>query len=227
MRGEEAIKSGHVDLIVRRPQPSVDGAVYAEATVAGTLASMLPGSSKVGVKRYQLLPEDWRQVEFVSLELQPVIDDNLSAIRRVIENNAVEEGYTEQYARIGLDQPVASASRFTLAEFLEIFEDDVDMRDGLTFFGKAGLVEGGFAFVSSSLTQYFGYSRDGAVAVLCVGGIGSHDYDSPEIQELADFSYEKCLTLIEWPAAKQLNPDTDDFFQFFDAGGYADETAPV
>jgi len=227
MRRDDVIKAGHVDLIVRRPVVAGDGTIYSEPTISGNVASILAGSSKAGVKRYQLVPEDWRQVEFVSVSLQGVIDENLSAIRAILDDAVEEEGYTLRHTRSGLDQPIPIDSKFTLAELLEIFEDGVDMQDGLAFLGVAGLVDGGFAFVSSSLTQYFGYTRDGAVAVLCIGGIGTHEFDSPEIQGLADFAFDKGLTLVEWPAANQMNPDTEDFFQFFDPAGLVDETAPV
>ncbi|MDR3710139.1 MAG: hypothetical protein P4L33_17735 [Capsulimonadaceae bacterium] len=223
----EAIKAGLVDLIVRRNIAEGEGALYAEPSIAGSLAPILAGSSKAGVRRYQLLPEHWRQVEFVSTENQKVIDENLTAIRDILENHAVEDGFDKRHIRAGLDAPIAATARISLDEFTATFEDDVDLMDGVAYLGVPGLIEGGFAFTSASLTQYIGYERDGVIAALAIGGIGSHDYDSPEVQGLADFAFDHNLTLVEWTAAKQRNPDSDDFFQLFDSTVVMDDSAPV
>lgn len=224
---EEALKLGQVDLIVRRPPYTGDGAVFAQPTVTGDIIPVEPESSKRGVRRYQTLPEDFRQVEFLSTGLQEQIDATLAAVRDVLETAATGEGYVKRVVRSGFDRPISGDVRFTLDEFLEIFEEGADRQEGLAILGTPGLVSGGFAFVSPSLTQFYGYVRDGVVDVLCVGGVGTNEYDSPEVQAIADFAFDKRLTLIEWPAGAQWNPDTDEFFQFFDTGEAYDETAPV
>lgn len=227
MQTDEAIKKGHVDLIVRRPLGTGDGAIYASPTIAEAGPQMLAGSSKVGVRRYQILPEDWRQIEFVSNSLQRVIDENLIAIQDVIDNCAGEDGFTRQHARHDLGNPIVTQTGITLEAFLEIFEEGVDEQAGLGLLGRPGLVDGGFAFTTTSLTQYYGCVRGGVIATLCIGALGTHEYDSPEVQELADFAFEHDLSLLDWASATQLKPDTDAFFQLFDTAIMIDESAPV
>ncbi len=50
-------------------------------------------------------------------------------------------------------------------------------------------------------------------AHLCTG---THDYESAEVQALADFAFDKGLCLIDWPNAQMYKPDTEQFFQYFD-----------
>jgi len=227
MRRDAVLKEGRADLIVRRPPATGEGAVYAEPTISATVAPMAPGSMKAGVRRYQILPEDWRQIEFVSLTRQEAVTDNLTAIRGIIEADEVEDGFANRHVRVGVDAPLLPDVRITLDEFKAIFEDELVIQDGLSIAGVAGLVENGFAFATASLTEFFGATRDGAIEYLCIGGIGSHEYDSPEVQALADFTLDKGLAMVEWPSGLQYNPDSEEFFQFFDPAEHVDETAPV
>ncbi|HEY3332923.1 MAG TPA: hypothetical protein VGK19_23015 [Capsulimonadaceae bacterium] len=221
-------KKGDVDLIVRMKPTGDEGRPYLEPTIASALPAATPGSSKAGVRRYQMLPEDWRQVELVSLSLQPAIDESVAAIRAIVDGLGEDaEGFTERRVRVGLESAFDPATRITLDEILALFPDGVDQQDGLAFLGEPGLIDGGFAFVSSSLTQYYGLVQDGIVAAFCIGGVGTHEHDSPEVQELADFAYDKGLTLIDWGSASQRNPDTEEFFQFFDTSIEMDDSAPV
>lgn len=224
---EECIKLGSVDLIVRHPPTGSAELPFLEPTVCATRAVVQPGSSKTGVRRYQVLPDDWRQVELVSISHQLEINKAFTEIERVITESAIEGGFAERYSRLAPAQAIDDSSPFTLDELLAIFPDGVDSQDGLTYLGEPGLIDGGFAFISSSLTQYYGYVKGKHVAALCIGGVGTHDYESVEVQQLADFAFEQNLTLIEWPTKTQRNPDSDEFFQFFDTGLETDETAPV
>jgi hypothetical protein len=130
--------------------------------------------------------------------------------------------------RADFDTPMSFETRFSFDQFLSLFPDGVEKQVQLGYYGVGGLVNGGFSFVSPFLTQFYGVVSDGVVATLGITAIGSHEFDCPEVQDLADFALEKGLILADWSQGKLRAPDTDEFFQFFDMNTASfDETAPI
>jgi len=227
MLKHECVTRGSVDLLVRRPVADGEATVYSSPTIAGALWPTAAGSTKVGVKRIQILPEDWRQVELFSVSFRDEADQHLSEIRDVIEHYSGEYGYSKRYIRTGFDAPIAPETRFSLSDLIAVVSGENDNVDSIAYFGVPGLVDGGFSFLTPSLTQFYGAQSDGAVKALGILAIGSHPYDCPEVQAFADFALDNGLALVDWSAAIRYEPDQDEFFQFFDSAEYNDDTAPI
>ena len=222
---EQIADIGHLRLIVR--YASVEGEEDIEAahvynTVSGKLPPFEAGTSKLDRASYQLTEGDWRQVEFVSRTLSAEIEQTMAGVRSIIENHQVDGGYDACYGRDLILGPMASEA-ITYDELTTLFAEGREDRDGLSVLGHANVIEGGFAFRTASLTEVYGYQINGIVQALCLGGVGTYEYDSPELQSTADFCADHNLCLIDWMSAMKLDPETEEFFAFFDPPANLDE----
>lgn len=195
---------------------------YLYATVCPHMPPLDQSSSKLGHRIYQIHEADWRQVEFVSRALAPQIEEALSGVLDITRNHEAPGGYNAVYERVRMTTPLGP-EKIAFEEIQMLFPEGRDEIEGVGFFGRMNLVAGGFAFRTGSLTEIYGQIENGVVTALCIGGIGTYDYDSPEVQAMADFCAEHDLCLIDWVAALKLDPETEEFFAFFDPPESFDE----
>ena len=208
-------ENGYLRLVVRYLS-TAEGDDEAEHVYA-TVCPQLPPfeDAKRGDQAYQIAEGDWRQVEFVSRKLAFEIEQTLAGVQDILDNHEVEGGYDRCFRRDLIPSPLAGV-RIPYDGIKSVFAEGTEDREGLAILGYANAVEGGFAFRSASLTDVYGYTQDGIVFALCLGGIGTYEYDSQEVQAIADFSLEYDLCLVDWAAASKLDPETDAFFAYFD-----------
>lgn len=138
----------------------------------------------------QLHEDDWRQIEFLPLQLLPKIQEEMTAVEAILFPEAGTTpslGYDSVHVR-KIDRQQLSISFTDFCEQMNIQE-----KGALTvaFAGNSGFVQDGFALRSNSYT-YYGTVKEGVINELCL----------PHFDQADDEFYKVAarygLALVEW-----------------------------
>jgi hypothetical protein len=218
-------RSGHLLLEMRKAvEKAADPAriLYSIPTIEDKLPPIAPGSSKHNKHVLEIDEDDWRQVEFIAAHREFRVDREIEAIRAIIRDHREGPGFRSIYVREAIPAPLEGAIPITLSEITALFSPGITPYDGLSYRGKAGMIEGGFALRTAAHLQLYGATQAGTVYALCLLGLGAVPTDpgapNPlwrEIHTLSDFMRRKKVMLADWCSMQKLLPGTSDLFEFF------------
>lgn len=214
MTAEEFQRSGKLKLWLRRihiGRIDPKEILLSLPTICEWLAEIAPGSTKLGKSVLELHEDDWRQVEFVSLQYQTEIESELVAIARIYHEERKGPGFQNLQVRSAIEFPLADTS-ITTHELQAVLRTDA--LDGVAYAGVAGLVEGGFALPLSTTACLYGVENNGAMTVLGLQCSEHPALNAERAQALAAWAQSYNLCLVDWCRALQLRPHQSDFVEY-------------
>ncbi|AKJ05006.1 hypothetical protein ATI61_10277 [Archangium gephyra] len=211
MTAQEFRQTGTVSIALREVEyATVDPNElrYSLPSISDELPPIAEGSTKLGRNVLELREDDWRQVEFVALALQPSITTAFAAIERIYTEHREEYGFTELHVRNEVPAPLEGTS-LTLAELRGAVGEAVTWLDGVSFEGVAGLVEGGFAVKLPSGPALYGLQNEGRVSVLGLHHTKASAAVEGDARLLAALASKHQVCLVDWCRVEQLPPSAE------------------
>jgi hypothetical protein len=181
---------------------------YSLPSISDELPPIAEGSTKLGKNVLELREDDWRQVEFVTLALQPAIATAFAAIERIYTEHREKYGFNELHVRKEVPAPLEGTS-LTLAELRGAVGETVTWLDGISFSGVAGLVEGSFAVKLPSGPALYGLQREGRISVLGLHHTKASAAVEGDARLLAALASKHQLCLVDWCRVEQLPPSAE------------------
>ncbi|WPB81137.1 hypothetical protein KYC5002_18645 [Archangium violaceum] len=182
--------------------------LYSLPSISDELPPIAEGSTKLGRNVLELREDDWRQVEFVALALQPAITTVFAAIKRIYTEHRKGYGFDALHIRKEVPTPLEGSS-LTLAELRGAVGEAVTWLDGISFAGVAGLVEGGFAVKLPSGPALYGLQREGRISVLGLHHTKASAAVEGDARLLAALASKHQLSLVDWCRVEQLPPSAE------------------
>jgi hypothetical protein len=211
MTAREFRQTGTVSIALREVEyTTVDPSElrYSLPSISDELPSIAEGSTKLGRNVLELREDDWRQVEFVALALQPAIATAFAAIERIYTEHREQYGFKELHVRKEVPAPLEGTS-LTLAELRGAVGEAVTWLEGISFEGVAGLVEGGFAVKLPSGPALYGLQREGRVSVLGLHHTKASAAVQGDARLLAALASKHQVSLVDWCRVEQLPPSAE------------------
>jgi len=156
---------------------------------------------------FALAEDDWRQFEFVSNELAPVVDEEIEKIRLIHENEAAEFGWQEIHVRANPELPLTCI--LTLADLADSLNAPCESV-GVTFHGQRSQIANGYAFRTDDLTLY-GVAPNGNVQTIALDQYADASPGAESINRLKTIAHDLRLDLVYWCRCVRVGPD-DPFF---------------
>jgi hypothetical protein len=202
---EEFCITGKLELFLRKINvesiPAED-ILYLLPTISDELPAVKVGSSKIGKKVLEIHEDDWRQIEFVSVEFENEVDIHMDQVKLVYQRGSKKiddfTAFTELYVRKGLAQPIVN-NRIPLSELISYFVDG-DIIDGLAYQRVAGTVENGFALKIDTGLYFYGLEKEGFVEVLCLKFVNRSSISSEVIDAISNIIQKYELIMVDWCA---------------------------
>jgi len=220
MTAAEFIASGKLRLVLREVRiemVEVKNILYSLPTIDGVLPPIAEGSTKLNKQVVEIHEDDWRQVEFVALAQQDAIDQHLRAIRRIYEEERVDDaGFRKLHVRDSLRTPLAG-TKLKVADLIAAFDAAPTPLEGIAFCGVAGLVDNGFAVRLLSGIELLGVVDDaGHIAALCLSHARPNNALARDLPALARFAQSHQLSLIDWCPVEQVPPEESALRAYFE-----------
>ncbi|MFY0568712.1 hypothetical protein ACN28E_33500 [Archangium lansingense] len=206
MTAQEFLQTGTLRLELREVKHEmVDPRelLYSLPTISNELPPIAEGSTKLGKFVLELREDDWRQVELVTLSLQPTIATVFAAIERIYTEHRKSSGFDELHIRKEMPAPLEGTS-LTLADLRGAMGETAKWLDGVSFRGVAGLVEGSFAVGLPSGPALYGLQREGRISVLGLQHIGVSAAVEGDARLLAALASKHQLCLVDWCRVEQV-----------------------
>lgn len=208
-----------------------EGLVSAEATAvlapqyfrAASIADPQPRfSSTTGDYRFlEMLPSDWRALEFVQRRYAPEVGEELSHIVDLRQGAAVElDGklfFSEQHIRNLTSLPLRSLELNDVALQTRFFPLATRL-DGVAIMGTAGYVNASFAYRMHSGIGFYGQEIDNrlrSLGLLIPNGQLDQASMAEEIPAMVAMMAELELILVDWNQLDAVEPSTEEMQAFF------------
>jgi len=182
--------------------------LYSLPSISDELPPIAEDSTKLGRNVLELHEDDWRQVEFVALSLQPSIATVFAAIERIYTEHRKDSGFDELHIRNEVPAPLGGTS-LTLAGLRGAVGETVTWLDGVAFQGVAGLVDGSFAVKLPSGPTLYGLEREGRVSVLGLHHTKASAAVEGDARLLAALATKHQVCLVDWCRVEQLPPSAE------------------
>jgi hypothetical protein len=178
-----------------------------------------------GVYRFQeLLPSDWRQVEFVQRVYAPEVGEELSHIADVQETSQAElDGrrfYNEQHVRLLTSLPLRTLELDDIAIQTRFFPLATRL-DGVSIMGGVGYVHAGFAYRLHSGISFYGQEIDQRLRNLgffVPPEVMKADGLAEDIQAIATMMKTLGLILIDWDRLEAVEADATELTAYLQVG---------
>jgi hypothetical protein len=163
------------------------------------------GEEKLAGNELQIAEDDWRQVEFVSAELAPAVDDEIAKIRLIHENCAASVGWREIHVRAEPVTPiVCDLSLPDLATALGVEPNPI----GITYYGAPSRIADGYAFTSLEGVTIYGVAPSAKVRVIAFAQFPDQADNSLWRQRLQSLVRDISLHWVHW--CRCIRAATDD-----------------
>ncbi len=211
MTAREFRQTGTVSIALREVETTmVDPSelLYSLPSISEELPPIAEGSTKLGRNVLELREDDWRQVEFVALALQPAITLVFASIERIYTEHRKGHGFDELHIRKEVPAPLEGTS-LTLAALRGAVGETVTWLDGIAFEGVAGVVEGSFAVKLPSGPALYGLQREGRISVLGLQHTKAGAAVAGDARLLAALASKHQLCLVDWCRVEQVPPSAE------------------
>lgn len=188
--------------------------LYSLPTLNDELPGLAPNSSKLNKRVLEMHEDDWRQIEFISLQYQTQIEDELKQIRRIYQEESAGAGFRSLHVRSQIPRPL-TGSEVRLSDFPAPTSQTIQSLEGVAFAGIAGLVDSAFTLSWGEILTWYGLQQGDVLETLCLAYPPQTPLSREEITQLASFAASHQLCLVDWCRALQLNPGTADFAAYF------------
>ena len=164
-----------------------------------TIENTLPSTTEEEIADFNLeiMEDDWRQIELISKEFLPQIDQELESINSIFENDTSDMGegmiaFRNLHVRNLIPSPIKSS--ITKSAFLESFSNSLE---GTLSFMQYGRVKDGL-YIETNSFRFYGTETNGKLD--CIGFYGMNNFDQIETfkKELKAFMSKNNLVLVDW-----------------------------
>src|SRR5205085_722598 len=156
-------------------------------------------SSRKGKRVFELVEDDWRQIEFIAQSYRPVIDANFAAIDRIFREQSTGDGryraFRDIFARKDITEPLPSG--LTMSSLQAALPLTAVAYDGIGYDGSDPLIQDGFAYPSHMLIVY-GLQHAGVVTTLGIAFRADPAGTSETADACATLIAGQHLFLIDW-----------------------------
>ncbi len=216
---EEAEKIGDEGQLSYEVAPAQAPQYFRVASVADPQPRF---SSTTGDYRFlEMLPSDWRALEFVQRRYAPEVGEELSHIADVRQGAAIEmdgkQFYSEQHVRNLTSLPLRSLELNDIALQTKFFPLATRL-DGVVIMGTAGYVNSSFAYRMHSGLGFYGQEIDNrlrSLGLLLPGGQLDQAAIAEEIAAIVAMMAELELILVDWNQLDAVEPDAGEMKAFF------------
>lgn len=191
-------KTGTLQIFLAKDQATILGTENIRFTIpsiSNDIAGVVPASTLENV--FVVHEDDWRQIEVVSAKFRSEIDEELDAIKAIVEKAAGGIGYDNVHVRKRIPVPLADVN-VSLAELANRFGVAKSF-SGVAFSSAAAVIDSGFAHVTNFGVVLWGQlMKKENISVLCIQppheGFNLLDWAS----QMDRFLDEKNLLLVDW-----------------------------
>jgi hypothetical protein len=188
--------------------------LFSLPTIVDALPPVVPGSTKLGKRVFEIHEDDWRQVELVALRWQEAIDATFAAIRRIYGEERDGYGFRNLHVRTEIPAPLNGCA-IRLTDLQARLDSSTEAYEGVAYVGAAGLVEGGFATPLSPGILLYGQEQEGQVTTVGLAKQAAAAPGEASVHQLTELASENGLCLVDWCRTLQLLPDTAYFLEYF------------
>lgn len=218
MTAAEFCETGELTLVLRKVEKAAfadsDKILFSLPTITNAGPSIAPDTSKLEKETVELHEDDWRQVEWVSEEFVGDIEAELNAIRLIHEREREEYGFRKIHVRERIATPLAGRS-ITIEALKAAMGEHAVALDGVSVQGVAGIVTDSFAIRLFSSIEIYGIAPGGRVEVLGFQNVQTNNVGDADVKKLAEFAATNGLLLVDWCAARVIQPETAAYREFF------------
>lgn len=203
MTSEEFSIKGKLTLYLRKIKKETvcpENILYSIPTISNELPAIKEGSSKLGKNNLELHEDDWEQIEFVSKDFENIVDLELKKIELIYQEGSKELdefiAFTEIYNRNELKQPI-KRKVIPYNELIHYFKK-IDVLDGVTFQGVAGIVQSSFALKLETDMYLYGIEKNGYVEVMCLALNNKSNISAENLSTIETIMHKYELLLVDW-----------------------------
>ena len=212
---EEALGGGN--LTTRRAkrgtivevQPGPEAIYFTLPTICDQLPALDPDEAAAALEVRPLADDEWRQIEFVSIQDWTPIHEALDELARVEPNPVHAPLLSALYVRDELPTSLASLEIPAEAVRTELPTRTFTPRLRLATADGVGAVRGGFAAFLNDLGTVYGVLGDDVVKTLALHPFPSeYEIDEDAIERVARFCDRYGLLLVDWcrTTTVEINP---------------------
>jgi len=174
--------------------------LFSLPTIGNWLPAVDDGTSKLGKRVLEVTEDDWRQVELIARSWEAAMAQELSAIRRVLDEERVGVGFRRLHLRRAIENPLRE-TRLSLHELLEAFPNAAPF-EGVGVHGLKGLVVEGYAFSAPAGVTLYGTAPGGCLHSIALAprALGA----SAELEVLGRWMLAHELVLVDWVGAESI-----------------------
>jgi len=220
MTSSEFVTSGNLILFLRKVQiksmPPGD-ILYSIPTLCNEIPGISEGTSKLGKQVLEIHEDDWRQIEFVPMELEEAVNIDMAKIEYIYKESSKKldsyTAFTDVYVRERLQQPIQQ-NEISYIELIECFNNK-EIMDGIAYEGIAGVVKNGFAIKVGLGLYLYGLEKDGLVNIFGLKLIDKLEIKADEIEEINQLMMKFKLLLVDWCSLVKLSANNDTIEDYF------------
>ncbi len=159
-----------------------------------SLFDLLPESGSVDRDgtEFQVHPDGWRQVEYVSAKFADAVESEFSSILEIHETSSAASGWTKIHVRTEPLHPISEG--LSWAELCGLFPSAI--HKGLNFQGLNNRIENSFSLELKSGFCFYGLRNEDQIIVLALDQFSAPS--CAEIEKMGAFLKSNELLLVDW-----------------------------
>ena len=169
--------------------------------------------NKTDTNNLKILEDDWRQVEFITKDQKPLIDQEIDSITYIFDHEMHQgkdySAFKKLHVRRLIKKPI-SISFEKIKNYLGDTENEIA---GVTVNGNNGQVKNGFSLSAKGLNYYGVMDDKGNVVAFCFYGADTDKDLINSIDKVSKFLTTENLYLVDWIHRKIVDEkNIKDFF---------------
>jgi hypothetical protein len=161
----------------------------------------------------QIIEDEWRQIEFITKDQRPLIDQEIDSITHVFDNEIHQGKDYLAFKNLHVRRLITKPTEISFEKIKAVFGGRANVMAGITINGNLGQVKNGFSLNSNGL-HFYGVKDDhGMVVTFCFYGADSDKDLVNSIDKVSKFLATENLYLVNWINRKIVNEkNVRDFF---------------
>lgn len=209
---EDFLKSRKVVLKLRRVEHENAAKILFSLP---TICDPVPGTDGPLLEGRELLlhEDDWRQVEFLSLAQEGLIDEELGEVAQILGGSRTEAGFRDIHVRKRIEHPLRDA-RLTLDDLRQASNTTAALgaaESRVVLPDSSHCVTQSFSFFLTRRFALYGLAHDDRVEVLAAARVGDEWQPPASIDPIRRLAEEHDLLLVDWCGARKARAHDADF----------------
>jgi hypothetical protein len=170
--------------------------------------------NKVDTNNLKILEDDWRQIEFISKDQKPLIDQEIDSITYIFEHEMHQGKDYSAFRNLHIRRLITKPISLTFEKMRSYLGDAKNEIGVITVNGNSGQVRNGFSISSQGLNYYGVKGDNNNVTVLCFYGADTDKDLVNSIDKVSRMLSTENLYLVDWIHRKIVDEkNVENFFK--------------